>query len=87
VTGLVASQCVIPCAFALIELNRDDLRREPLEHRKAARAKVIAPAAPALQFNEHIEEDGATVFRARLQDRAEAPPVRSWSVRLYPIEG
>jgi bifunctional non-homologous end joining protein LigD len=49
-------------AFDLIELNGDDLRRKPIEQRKAALAKVLGRASPRIQFNEHIEEDGALVF-------------------------
>jgi bifunctional non-homologous end joining protein LigD len=49
-------------AFDLIELNGDDLRPEPLEVRKATLVSVLARAAPGLQFNEHIEADGPTVF-------------------------
>jgi hypothetical protein len=48
--------------FDLIELNGDDLRRDPLVVRKATLASVLARAAPGLRFNEHIEEDGPTVF-------------------------
>jgi bifunctional non-homologous end joining protein LigD len=48
--------------FDLIELNGDDLRREPLEVRKATLASVLAKAASGLRFNEHIEKDGPTVF-------------------------
>ena len=41
-----------------------DLRRDPLEVRKATLASVLAKAASGLRLNEHIEhEDGATVFR------------------------
>jgi bifunctional non-homologous end joining protein LigD len=51
-------------AFDLIELNGDDLRRDPLEVRKATLASVLAKAGPGLRLNEHIEhEDGETVFR------------------------
>jgi bifunctional non-homologous end joining protein LigD len=51
-------------AFDLIELNGDDLRRNPLEARKASLAKVVARAGHGIWFNEHIEEeDGETVFR------------------------
>ena len=51
-------------AFDLIELNGDDLRREPLEVRKATLASILKKAAPGLRFNEHIEhDDGETVFR------------------------
>jgi ATP-dependent DNA ligase len=51
-------------AFDLIELNGDDLRRDPLEVRKATLASVLAEAAPGLRLNEHLEhEDAETVFR------------------------
>ena len=49
-------------AFDLIELNGDDLRREPLDTRKATLASVLRRAAPGLRLNEHIEADGPTVF-------------------------
>jgi bifunctional non-homologous end joining protein LigD len=49
-------------AFDLIELNGDDLRRDPLEVRKATLASVLAKAGPGIRFNEHIEGDGPTVF-------------------------
>jgi ATP-dependent DNA ligase len=49
-------------AFDLIELNGDDLRRDPLEVRKATLASVIAKAGPGLRLNGHIEADGPTVF-------------------------
>ena len=49
-------------AFDLIELNGDDLRRNPLEVRKATLASVLAKAALGLRLNEHIEADGPTVF-------------------------
>jgi bifunctional non-homologous end joining protein LigD len=48
--------------FDLIELNGDDLRREPLAVRKATLASVLAKAASGLRLNEHIEADGPTVF-------------------------
>ena len=51
-------------AIDLIELNGDDLRRDPLAVRKATLASVLAKAAPGLRFNEHFEhEDGEMVFR------------------------
>jgi ATP-dependent DNA ligase len=49
-------------AFDLIELNGEDLRREPLEVRKATLASVLAKASAGLRLNEHIEADGPTVF-------------------------
>jgi bifunctional non-homologous end joining protein LigD len=49
-------------AFDLIELDGDDLRREPLDVRKATLASLLRRAAPGLRLNEHIEADGPTVF-------------------------
>jgi bifunctional non-homologous end joining protein LigD len=42
-------------AFDLIELNGDDMRRDPLEVRKATLASIVAKARPGIRFNEHIE--------------------------------
>jgi ATP-dependent DNA ligase len=50
-------------AFDLIELNGDDLRRDPLAVRKATLASLLARSAPGLRFNEHMDEkDGPLVF-------------------------
>ena len=50
-------------AFDLLELNGDDLRRDPLAVRKATLASLLARAAPGLRFNAHIDEkDGPLVF-------------------------
>jgi bifunctional non-homologous end joining protein LigD len=57
-----ANDSVFLYAFDLIELNCDDLRRDPLEVRKATLASVLAKAGPGIRFNEHIEGDGPTVF-------------------------
>ena len=46
----------------MIELNGDDLRRDPLEVRKATLASIVAKARPGIRFNEHFEGDGPTVF-------------------------
>ena len=48
--------------FDLIELNGADLRRDPLNVRKATLASVLARAAPGLRLNEHLEADGPDVF-------------------------
>ena len=49
-------------AFDLIELNGDDLRRDPLQVRKTTLASILAKTRPGIRFNEHIEGDGPTVF-------------------------
>jgi bifunctional non-homologous end joining protein LigD len=59
-------------AFDLIELNGDDLRREPFVVRKRTLASLLGDeivtgllgsAIPGLRFNEHIEADGVDVFQ------------------------
>src|SRR6267154_1055945 len=41
-------------AFDLIELNGDDLRRDPLDVRKATLASLLARTAPGIPFNDHM---------------------------------
>jgi ATP-dependent DNA ligase len=55
-------EAVFLYAFDLIELNGDDLRRDPLEVRKATLASLLRAARAGIRFNEHIEADGPTVF-------------------------
>jgi bifunctional non-homologous end joining protein LigD len=51
-------------AFDLIELDGEDLRRDPLTVRKATLASVLARAVPGLRSTEHLEEeDGPLVFQ------------------------
>jgi len=50
-------------AFDLIELDGDDLRREPLEKRKATLARLLARAGFGVRLNEHLEHaNGVHVF-------------------------
>jgi bifunctional non-homologous end joining protein LigD len=55
--------CVFLYAFDLIELNGDDLRRDPLVVRKATLTSVLAKARVGIRYNEHLEfDDGEAVF-------------------------
>jgi len=56
-----AKETIFLYAFDLIELNGDDLRRDPLEVRKATLRSTLAKAGLGLRFNEHLEGDGPTV--------------------------
>jgi bifunctional non-homologous end joining protein LigD len=58
-------------AFDLIELNCDDLRRDPLEGRRATLEIILAKAGPGIRFNEHMEGEGETVFRHACKLRLE----------------
>jgi ATP-dependent DNA ligase len=54
---------VILCAFDLLELDGKDLRRVPIEERKAALAKLLRRPLDGVVFNDHYGGDGAIVYR------------------------
>jgi bifunctional non-homologous end joining protein LigD len=50
-------------AFDLLELDGQDLRREPLETRKATLASLLRGCRPGVRLNGHLEhDDGSIVF-------------------------
>ena len=54
--------------FDLLELDGADLRREPIEVRKATLASILRKSRPGLRLNEHLEHDcGLTVFQHACQ--------------------
>ena len=55
-------QDVVLIAFDLLELDGDDLRREPLEVRKETLASLLRGSPPGVQFNEHLAHPGDVVF-------------------------
>jgi bifunctional non-homologous end joining protein LigD len=59
--GALAS--AVHCAFDLLELDGRDLRREPIERRKALLTKLLKGQQMSMVLNEHYDEDGAIVFR------------------------
>jgi len=50
-------------AFDLLELNGTDLRREPIETRKATLASLLRGSLAGLRFNEHLSHRGDAVFQ------------------------
>ena len=51
-------------AFDLLELDGTDLRREPIEVRKATLASILRKNRPGVRLNEHMEHpEGAVVFQ------------------------
>jgi bifunctional non-homologous end joining protein LigD len=50
--------------FDLLELDGTDLRREPIETRKAALASILRKSRPGLRLNEHLAHpEGHVVFQ------------------------
>jgi bifunctional non-homologous end joining protein LigD len=50
------------CAFDLLELDGEDLRREPIEFRKATLRGLLRRAQSGISFNRHFEVDGTIVY-------------------------
>jgi bifunctional non-homologous end joining protein LigD len=50
------------CAFDLMELDGEDLRREPIEVRKATLKGLLRRSRPGIAFNRHFEVDGTVVY-------------------------
>jgi bifunctional non-homologous end joining protein LigD len=61
-----ADRLAVACAFDLLMLNGDDLRRRPLFERKAALRKLLGRGASrgGVQYVAHIEGDGEVMFAA-----------------------
>jgi bifunctional non-homologous end joining protein LigD len=53
---------VVLIAFDLLELDGNDLRREPLAVRKQTLAGLVRGSPPGVQFNRHFENPGDVVF-------------------------
>lgn len=50
-------------AFDLLELDGVDVRKDQLLDRKARLKKLVAEIMDGLEFNDHLEGDGATIFQ------------------------
>ena len=68
------------CAFDLIEADGADLRRQPLERRKAMLVELLRDVRDGIAFNQHFEGDGGIVFQHACALAAKAS-YRSGSVR------
>ncbi len=47
----------------MLELDGEDLRRQPIEKRKELLADLLRGSRLSIVLNEHFEEDGAIVYR------------------------
>ena len=67
IRGHGSKTSAVLCAFDLLELNGKDLRRRPIEERKALLTKLLKGSHLSIGLNEHFEEDGESVYRAACQ--------------------
>ena len=59
-----ADHLAVACAFDLLMVNGDDLRRQPLRERKLALGKLLLRSLDGIQYVEHAEGHGARMFEA-----------------------
>src|SRR5215471_4429105 len=57
-----AARTAVLYAFDLIEHDGEDLRNRPFLDRKAALARLLGDTEAGILLNEHVAEDGPTVF-------------------------
>jgi bifunctional non-homologous end joining protein LigD len=62
-----ADQFAVACAFDLLMLDGDDLRRRPLLERKSALAKLLIRSRGGIQYVEHAEGHGERMYEAACQ--------------------
>jgi hypothetical protein len=63
IRGRQPSAAAVLCAFDLLELDGEDLRREPIETRKSTLKSLLRGKHAGIAFNAHFIADGAIVYR------------------------
>lgn len=73
------------CAFDLLELDGQDLRRLLIEVRKARLARLLPKPLEGIALNEYFAGDGAHYLRACLQARLRRDTVEA-TLSLRPLQ-
>ena len=60
----VRDHAAVACAFDLMMLDGDDLRRKPFAERKAALRKLLKRTKGGIQYVQHVEGHGSEMFGA-----------------------
>ena len=63
IRGRQPSAAAVLCAFDLLALDGEDLRREPIETRKSTLKSLLRGKHAGIAFNAHFIADGAIVYR------------------------
>jgi bifunctional non-homologous end joining protein LigD len=67
IRGYRAVASAVLCAFDLLELDGEDLRRKPIEFRKFALDQLLRRRQSGIVFNQHYKARGETIFRLACQ--------------------
>jgi hypothetical protein len=77
--GATRSGCSA-CAFDLLEVNGEDIRREPIEDRKRRLAGLLRLPHEGIAVHEHFGGDGAMVYKHACALACPGPPATRWPV-------
>jgi len=77
---------VVLCAFDLLELDGEDLRREPIETRKSTLQSLLRGKHAGIAFNTHFIADGALVYREACGSAARSSCRSGWDQPTGPVE-
>ena len=67
IRGYRSIASAVLCAFDLLELDGEDLRRKPIESRKSALNNLLRGQQSGIVFNQHYKARGETIFRVACQ--------------------
>ena len=79
IRGQRPSQAAVLCAFDLLELDGEDLRREPIETRKSTLKSLLRDKHAGIAFNAHFASRTARSSTGRLAHSAARVSCRSVS--------
>jgi bifunctional non-homologous end joining protein LigD len=82
IRGRQPSAAAVLCAFDLLELDGEDLRREPIETRKSTLKSLLRGKHAGIAFNAHFIADGAIVYRQACALGCEALSRSGWDPRI-----
>jgi bifunctional non-homologous end joining protein LigD len=63
IRGHATNARAVLCAFDLLEVNGEDIRREPIEDRKRRLAGLLRLLHDGIAINEHFGGDGAVIYK------------------------
>ena len=63
IRGHATNVGAILCAFDLLEVNGEDIRREPIENRKRRLAGLLRLPHDGIALNEHFGGEGAIIYK------------------------
>jgi len=63
IRGYRHDTAAVLCAFDLLEVDGEDLRRAPIEERKGTLAKLLRHPHAGIAYNQHYDADGAIIYK------------------------